>query len=135
MYFLEDVREMEVKWDSYLFAPSGLDTVIQLKTLLCVGGGKQSCTRRRGFMKFSNEICHPNCLACILYNGMTLRRPSGSIHSKKSVSQPKWLLFSVFYLFSESLHTFLFSAVPSPILIYIIVSFRIQPGNRNTQII
>lgn len=55
MYFLEDAREIGVKWDSYLFATS-LDALLQLETLWSgphpTKEGSSPVHIARGFMGF-----------------------------------------------------------------------------------
>lgn len=44
-------------------------------------------------MGFSREIWPPDCLSCNLCGALTLTKPSAATQSRKSVSQPKLLLF------------------------------------------
>lgn len=44
-------------------------------------------------MGFSNETWHPNCLSCTPHHAVALRKAPAATHPRKSVSQPKRLLF------------------------------------------
>lgn len=63
---------------------------------------KQSCAYRRGFMGFSREIWPPDCLSCNLCGALTLTKPSAGTQSRKSVSQPKLLLFWQSFIYFQS---------------------------------
>lgn len=113
MYFSEDVRERGVKWDSYLIAH--LDILFQLEhcwVVLTQLEGRQSCAHRRGFMGFSNEIWHPNCLPCTLQCHASEEDFCSYTLQEQCFSARMVIILEVFSFFSEPLQTFFFSTAP-----------------------